>query len=101
MNSTGRKWLLGLAAAAVCNCLLGPSTSSAAVSSASDAQGATNHRAKEIAFEPNRGQTDDQVRFIARGGDYTVFLTSTEAVFSPRGRPQNAKFLRPHCTRWS
>lgn len=43
-------------------------------------------RAQRLAFEPNRGQTDDQVRFLARGNEYTVFLTSTEAVFAPRSR---------------
>ena len=37
-----------------------------------------------LAFEPNRGQSDEQVRFIARGGGYTAFMTATEAVFVPR-----------------
>src|SRR5438876_6279720 len=31
-------------------------------------------------FEANQGQTDPQVRFLARGGGQTLFLTSTEAV---------------------
>src|SRR5688572_537715 len=96
MNSTSRTWPHGLAAAAVCTCmLLGTSTSNAAVGGASDTPGATHHRAKQIAFEPNRGQTDDQVRFIARGGDHTVFLTSTEAVFSLGGRPASEAAERP------
>ena len=36
-------------------------------------------------FEPNRGQTDRAVKFLARGEGYTLFLTHTEAVlaFSP------------------
>jgi len=34
-----------------------------------------------IVFEPNRGQTDPRVKFLARGGGYTLFLTSDEAVF--------------------
>ncbi len=33
-----------------------------------------------LAFEPNRGQTDGQVRFLARGRGYTLFLTRSEAV---------------------
>jgi YD repeat-containing protein len=33
-----------------------------------------------LAFEPNRGQTDAQVRFLARAPGYTLFLTATEAV---------------------
>jgi len=35
-----------------------------------------------IYFEPNVGQTDSQVKFIARGSGVTTFLTATEAVFS-------------------
>ena len=31
-------------------------------------------------FEANVGQTDAQVKFISRGGGYTMFLTSDEAV---------------------
>ena len=35
-----------------------------------------------IYFEPNLGQTDSQVKFIARSSGATTFLTATEAVFS-------------------
>ena len=35
-----------------------------------------------LGFEANLGQTDAQVKFIARGAGYTLFLTPTEAVFS-------------------
>ena len=31
-------------------------------------------------FEPNQGQTDEPVKFLARGAGYQMFLTSTEAV---------------------
>lgn len=31
-------------------------------------------------FEPNVGQTDDRVRFLARGAGYTLFLTPDESV---------------------
>ena len=37
-----------------------------------------------LSFEPNRGQTDSQVRFFSRGPGYNVFLTPTEAVFALR-----------------
>ncbi len=39
-----------------------------------------------LAFEPNLGQTDPRVRFLARGRGFTLFLTDTEAVveLSPR-----------------
>ena len=36
--------------------------------------------ARPLAFEANRGQADEQVKFLARGAGYTVFLTPTEAV---------------------
>jgi len=35
-----------------------------------------------LSFEVNRGQTDAQVRFLARGQGYTLFLTSQQAVLS-------------------
>ncbi len=38
-----------------------------------------------IAFEPNMGQTDDNVRFVARGQGYAMFLTDAEAVLELRG----------------
>src|SRR5215467_3247204 len=31
-------------------------------------------------FEPNQGQTDAQVKFLARGNGYGIFLTASEAV---------------------
>jgi hypothetical protein len=34
-----------------------------------------------LAFESNQGQEDPQVKFLARGGGYTLFITGTEAVF--------------------
>ncbi len=33
-----------------------------------------------LCFEPNQGQTDPQVKFIARGSGYNLFLTSEETV---------------------
>jgi len=33
-----------------------------------------------LSFEENRGQTDSQVKFLARGAGYGVFLSATEAV---------------------
>src|SRR5437016_11356972 len=35
-----------------------------------------------VAFEPNLGQTDPQVKYLARGSGYNLFLTSNEAVLS-------------------
>ena len=35
-----------------------------------------------LAFEANQGQTDPQVKYMARGSGYTVFLTATDTVFA-------------------
>src|SRR5215468_11189311 len=35
-----------------------------------------------MTFEINRGQLDSQVKFVARTGAQTIFLTSTEAVIA-------------------
>jgi len=35
-----------------------------------------------LSFEDNQGQTDARVRFLARGGGYTIFLTDDEAVLA-------------------
>jgi len=57
-----------------------------------------------LSFEPNRGQTDSQVKFLAHGSRYALFLTAQEAVLklqtpvltspghdlSERGRPKAA-----------
>lgn len=42
----------------------------------------TSYGKLPLSFEPNHGQTDAQVKFLARGAGYTLFLTPTEAVFS-------------------
>ncbi len=37
-----------------------------------------------LGFEPNQGQSDPAVKFLARGNGYTLLLTSTEAVLQLR-----------------
>ena len=37
-----------------------------------------------LMFEPNVGQTDGRVRFIARGSNYGLFLTDEDAVLTLR-----------------
>ncbi len=39
-----------------------------------------------LAFEPNKGQTDGRVQYVARAKSYTAFLTSNEAVLSMGGK---------------
>jgi hypothetical protein len=48
-----------------------------------------------LAFEQNQGQTDPQVKYMARAGGYTLYLTSSDTVFSfastsskPMSRPK-------------
>ncbi len=43
-----------------------------------------------MSFEANEGQTDGRVKFLSRGGGYTLFLTSTEAVLS-LSRPEEPR----------
>jgi hypothetical protein len=40
-----------------------------------------------MSFEANQGQTDSQVKFLARGAGYTLFLTGEEAVLALRDAP--------------
>ena len=50
-------------------------------------------------FEANQGQTDPQVRFLARGAGYSLLLTATEAVLrlqKPAPREVGTPALAPH-----
>ncbi|MGB8851380.1 MAG: SBBP repeat-containing protein [Candidatus Acidiferrales bacterium] len=42
-----------------------------------------------LAFEPNNGQSAGEVKFLARGNGYTLFLTPAEAVFAMRKSAKN------------
>ena len=43
-----------------------------------------------LAFEANQGQTDPQVKYMARGSGYTVFLTANDTVFALHSSSQSA-----------
>jgi len=45
-----------------------------------------------LSFETNQGQTDGRVKFISRGGGYTLFLTSNEAVLQLRNAKHGKLF---------
>ncbi len=47
-----------------------------------------------LAFEANQGQSDEQVRFLARGEGYSLFLTATEAVLSLRAPAPSSTVVR-------
>jgi hypothetical protein len=56
---------------------------------------ASNYK-NPVSFEPNKGQTDSRVKFLARGLGYGLFLTANEAVIElnkPVG-PDKKDFLR-------
>jgi beta-propeller repeat-containing protein len=57
------------------------------------AAGNTNDKLP-LSFEPNQGQTDARVRFLARASGCTLFLTSDQAVFAGRdGSVERMKLL--------
>jgi hypothetical protein len=64
--------------------------SSAALSqtmpSAASSRIQASYAALPLAFERNQGQTDSQVKYLARGHGYTLFLTANDAVFSLHSR---------------
>lgn len=49
---------------------------------------------RPLAFEANRGQADPQVRYLARGAGYTVFLTEAGAVVAFGGREGGRAVVR-------
>jgi hypothetical protein len=51
------------------------------------AQVQSNYGKLPLSFEANQGQTNAQVKFLARGQGYTLFLTPTETVLSLK-KPQ-------------
>lgn len=55
-----------------------------------------NYAALPLAFEQNQGQTDSQVKYMARGDGYTLFLTPKEAVFSLRSQSNAGKSSTEH-----
>jgi len=47
---------------------------------------ANGYGALPLSFEPNEGQANSAVRYLARGAGYTVLLTDKEAVLSLQGQ---------------
>ena len=57
-------------------------SSSGAITSSRVQQDARSSAARALTFEPNVGQTDPAVRFVAQGAGYAIFLTPLEIVLS-------------------
>ena len=47
-----------------------------------------------LSFEPNQQQTNSEVKFLARGSGYILFLTEKDVVFTLGKTPQTAAVLR-------
>src|SRR5438874_8317476 len=47
-----------------------------------------------LSFEANAGQTDPEVRYLARGSGYTIFLTENDAVIKLQDRQGDGAVLR-------
>lgn len=45
-----------------------------------------NYAALPVSFEANQGQTDPQVKYMARGNGYKLYLTSSQAILRVSGR---------------
>ena len=52
-----------------------------------------------LAFEANQGQTDPQVKYMARGNGYTVFLTAHDTIFALHSCSQADTTRVPHYRR--
>jgi len=65
------------------------------VESASSSQLLPGYGTLPLAFEVNKGQTNSDVKFLARRGGYTLFLTTTDAVLRRNsGNRQEPSLLR-------
>ncbi len=64
--------------------------STSTVAMAQQAQLVANYGQLPLSFEANQGQSDAQVRFLARGRGYTLFLTEGEALLAlTKGESKN------------
>ena len=71
-------------------------TASSAVSDQQRSRVRAAMGALPLAFEANQGQSDPQVKYMARGNGYTLFLTQTDAVLAVHSHsdsgPETGKF---------
>ncbi len=97
-RATARLFSLALVAMLIAPLSVDAQAASGAPKSGTPATPAPNHAViaenygkLPLSFEANQGQTDAQVRFLARGNGYSLFLTDAGAVLSLRkGNPPAA-----------
>jgi uncharacterized protein (TIGR03437 family) len=58
-------------------------------------RGAVPNVEQPIGFERNQGQTDPSVKFLARAGNYRLFLTDSQAVLAFDGKRPVSLVIRP------
>ncbi len=58
-----------------------PAKNRPSASSAQKTQAIANYSRLPLSFEPNRGQAGSPVKYLARGGQFNVFLTQDEVAF--------------------
>ena len=85
---------IALLAAAWSSVPPGPGSAGTTSDGATAVRVARDYGKLPVSFEPNRGQSDPRVRFLARGNGYGVFLTDHEAVLSLRGKGSSATAVR-------
>jgi hypothetical protein len=62
-----------------------PAAQDAHIQSPANAHVLAAYGGQSLAFEPNRGQTDGRVQYMAHGNGFSLFLTPDEAVLSMSG----------------
>ncbi|MBZ5665716.1 MAG: choice-of-anchor D domain-containing protein [Acidobacteriia bacterium] len=75
---------IALISSLLCTAQTAPATRTAAQNPHLSRQVQTNYGKLPLAFEANQGQTDPQVKFLAHGSGYSVFLTSGQMVLDLR-----------------
>ncbi len=79
----------------------GPGVTTPVAKPRSSAQWARLYAALPLSFEANQGQVDEQVKYLARGHAYTLFLTRDEAVLRLRSQKSvDSRQLQGTTGRW-
>ncbi|HSE32109.1 MAG TPA: SBBP repeat-containing protein [Pyrinomonadaceae bacterium] len=97
-----KMWAFGMVAIAVAGCWYSLRTSTVTTGAnrphdiSSPASVKSDYGNLPLSFEPNKGQTAEEVKFLARSSGYTLFLTGNEAVlrFQNQHKSNEASTLR-------
>jgi len=87
--------LAGMAAGIVCLTLSTLASANPDVAPDTKVQAQANYGKLPLNFEVNQGQADAQVKFLARGQGYSLFLTPAEAVLSLKKSQAQARISPP------